>query len=181
MFVYRDLILRNVEDRDIESMRALRNDASTWTMLTEVGFIDAEAQRQWFQRTRLAGDRRYYVICDNHHDFIGIVRTNEFDQVNRSIRIGADIIPELRGQRYGSRVFELLKKFCFDYLNMHRIWLAVLDINHIAKTLYEKQGFKIEGRYREAIFRDGVYHDYVIMSILEQEYRDVCGGKGVTK
>jgi len=42
----------------------------------------------------------------------------------------------------------------------------------VAKRLYEKVGFKEEGIMREAIFRNGVYHDYVVMSILEDEYRD---------
>lgn len=172
MFVYEGLTLRTVEEHDLERMRALRNDPSTWMMLTDVGFIDAEAQRQWFQRVRLTNDKRYYAVCDNTYDFIGIVRTDEIDRTNRSIRIGADIVPELRGRGYGSKVYRLIKKYCFDYLNMHRLWLAVLDTNEVALGLYEKQGFKVEGRYREAIFRDGTYHDYIIMSILEQEYHD---------
>jgi len=87
------------------------------------------------------------------------------------MRVGADVVPHLRAQGYGSKVYTLLKKYCFEYLNMHRIWLAVLDSNEIALKLYEKQGFKVEGRYREALFREGYYHDYIIMGILEQEYR----------
>ncbi len=171
MFAHGGLMIRTVEESDLEPMRALRNDPSTWMMLTDTAFIDAESQRQWFQRVRLATDRRYYVICDETHSFIGIVRTDEIDPTNRSIRIGADIVKELRGQGYGTRAYDLLKKYCFDFLNMHRVWLAVLDTNTVAIRLYEKQGFQIEGKYREAIFRDGTYHDYVLMSILEQEYR----------
>jgi len=47
------------------------------------------------------------------------------------------------------------------------------EIRNKAYDLYEKHGFKVEGRYREAIFRDGCYHDYIIMSFLEEEYRNV--------
>lgn len=173
MFIHDSLIIRNVEDHDLELMRKLRNDPSTWSMLTDIGFIDADAQRQWFQKVRTATDRRYYVLCDDRHEFIGIVRTDETDWINRSMRIGVDIVPELRGGGYGNRAFVLLKKYCFDYLNMHRIWLAVLDTNTVALRLYEKQGFKIEGKYREAVFRDGAYRDYIIMSILEQEYCNI--------
>lgn len=171
MYSLDGLTIRTVEESDLDRMRALRNDPSTWMVLTDIGFIDAEAQRQWFQRIRLASDRRYYIVTDDTGDFIGVVRTDEIDWVSRSMRIGADIVPELRGRGYGARVYALLKKYCFDYLNMHRLWLAVLDTNEPALRLYEKQGFRVEGRYREAIFRNGVYHDYLIMSILEQEYR----------
>ena len=170
MFEYGGMIIRVMEESDLERVRFLRNTPSTWVMLTSIDLIDAEVQRRWFQRVRLASDRRYYVICDNAYDFIGIVRMDQIDQTNRSIRIGADVVPELRGQGYGSKTYTLLKKYCFDFLNVHRIWLMVLDTNGIALKLYKKQGFKVEGRYREAIFRDGAYHDYAIMSILEQEY-----------
>ncbi|MCR4336252.1 MAG: GNAT family N-acetyltransferase [Candidatus Omnitrophica bacterium] len=172
MFKHSDLIMRTVEEGDLEKMRKLRNDPSTWTMLEHVNFIDAEAQRQWFQKIRSAStDRRYYILCDDQNDFIGIVRSDQIDQANRSIRIGVDIVPELRGKGFGSRAFQLLKKFCFDYLNMHRVWLAVLETNKVALALYKKQGFKKEGIYRSAVFRDGKYLDYIIMSILEDEYR----------
>jgi diamine N-acetyltransferase len=167
-----DLWIRTVEETDLERMRTLRNDPSTWGMLTDIVFLDGESQRQWFQRVQAAKDRRYYAISDQLHEFIGIVRTDEIDWVNRSMRVGADIIPELRGKGYGHRIISLIKKYCFDYLNMHRLWLAVLDNNPVATRIYEKSGFKFEGKYREAIFRDGTYHDYIIMSLLEQEYRN---------
>ena len=172
MFTFEGLTIRTVEERDLERMRTLRNDPSTWTMLTDPGFLDAEEQRQWFGRIRLARDRKYYIVCDETHDFIGIVRTDEIDRANRSMRVGADIVPELRGRGYGRKVYRVLKKYCFDHLNMHRIWLAVLNVNDVALSLYEKEGFEIEGRYREAVFRDGRYHDYIIMSLLEGKYRE---------
>jgi RimJ/RimL family protein N-acetyltransferase len=171
MFTHEGLTIRAVEKRDLEPMRLLRNDPTTWTMLTGADIIDEEMQRQWFQRISCAADRKYYAVCDAGHDFIGIVRTDEIDERNRSIRVGADIVPELRGKGYATALYRLLKKYCFDYLNMHRVWLAVLDTNAIAQSLYLKQGFTEEGRYRDAIFRDGRYHDYILMSILEDEYR----------
>ena len=171
MFTFAGLRIRTVENGDLEKMRVLRNDSSTWTMLECIDFLDAEAQRQWFEKVRLASDRRYYILCDDQNDFIGIVRTDQIDRVNRSIRIGVDIVPELRGQGFGGKAFTLLKKFCFDYLNMHRVWLAVIETNEVAIKLYKKQGFKEEGCYRSAIFRDGKYRDYIIMSILEAEYQ----------
>jgi len=171
MYEYDGLKLRNVETEDLERLRELRNDPSTWEMLTVPGFIDTKGQEQWFERMRTAGDRKYYVVCDGENDFIGIVRTDELDTHNRSIRVGADVVPELRGRGYGKKIYRVLKKLLFDEMNMHRVWLAVLDVNERAMKLYLDEGFKIEGRYREAVFRNGCYRDYVIMSILEQEYR----------
>ena len=171
MFRCGDIGFRVVEERDLDRIRALRNNPSTWIHLTDISAISAEAQQEWFLTISRRSDRGYFVVFDDTCDFIGIVRMDEIDRVNRSIRVGADVVPELRGRGYGHKIYKALKKYCFDYLNMHRVWLAVLSSNERATHLYEKQGFKIEGRYREAIFRDGKYLDYILMSILEGEYK----------
>ncbi len=171
MFWYSDIGFRVVEEKDLERIRVLRNNPSTWIHLTDISPISAESQKEWFLTVSRRTDRGYFVVFDDTCEFIGIVRMDEIDRVNRSIRVGADVVPEMRGQGYGHKIYRALKKYCFDYLNMHRVWLAVLSSNERATRLYEKQGFMIEGRYREAIFRDGKYLDYILMSILEEEYK----------
>jgi RimJ/RimL family protein N-acetyltransferase len=171
MFVWNGLFIRVVEPRDLEAIRSLRNDPTTWVNLTDVRLITGPMQEAWFTKTAQASDRKYFVVGDEAHDFIGIVRCDEIDHLNRSMRVGCDIAPKLRGQRYGSRVYDLLLKYCFDYLNMHRLWLLVIETNAVARQLYTRKSFQEEGRYREALFRDGQYHDYIVMSLLEQDYR----------
>lgn len=171
MFEHGGIFIRVVEERDLEKMRALRNDPTTWMNLSDVTLITSLQQERWFERIAVATDRMYFAIGDAERDFLGIVRCDEIDRTNRSIRIGCDIVPELRGRGYGSRTYDLMLKYGFDYLNMHRLWLLVIDTNSSALHLYEKKGFRGEGRYRDALFRDGMYHDYVVMSILEHEYR----------
>lgn len=171
MFLHSGLTIRVVEKEDLEFIRALRNDPTTWINLTDVRLITAPQQVKWFERIAEAADRRYFVVADEQHAFAGLVRCDEIDHLNRSMRIGCDIVPELRGQRYGSRVYDAMLKYCFDFLNMHRVWLLVIDSNTVAVRLYHSKGFQEEGRYREGLFRDGQYHDYICMSILEHEYR----------
>ena len=103
-------------------------------------------------------------------DFLGIIRMDSIDSNNRSVRVGLDIDPNQRGQGFGSLAFKALLSFCFDHWNQHRVWLCVLEDNKIAKKMYDNLGFKEEGRYRESIFRNGKYVDYIVMSILESEY-----------
>ncbi len=171
MFTYQGISIRVVEQRDLERIRVLRNDPSTWIYLTDVLFVSAPAQERWFAKVSESTDRKYFIVHDADHEFIGIVRCDEIDHLNRSMRIGCDMVPEVRGQGYGSRVYDLLFKYCFDFMNMHRLWLLVIDTHQVAIGLYTKKGFLEEGRYREALFRDGEYHDYILMSILESEYR----------
>lgn len=181
MFASDDIVFRPVESIDLEPIRALRNDPSTWGQLTAIGHISAEAQRDWF--TGLQGDssRAYFAVFkekrDDHYpvyyegEFVGIIRMDEIDRNNRSVRVGADVVPTLRGQGYGTRIYKALLKYCFDYMGMHRVALLVLDTNEVGKKLYFNVGFKLEGKHREAIFRNGQFVDYLAMSIMEDEYR----------
>lgn len=171
MFDYQGIRIRVVEKRDLEAIRALRNDSTTWVNLTDVRLITEPMQERWFERISEAANLRYFVVCDDEHQFLGIVRCDEIDQTNRSMRIGCDIVPGLRGRGYGSRVYDLLLKYCFDFLNMHRLWLLVMDTNTAGIRLYTGKGFREEGRLREALFRNGSYRDYLVLSILEHEYR----------
>jgi len=109
MFRHDGLTLRVVEESDLEVMRGLRNDPSTWIYLTDPFLISAEGQRRWFAALAGNPDRMYLVVCDESHPFIGIVRMDEYDRLHRSIRVGADVIPQLRGRGYGRKIYEALK------------------------------------------------------------------------
>ena len=180
MFWWEDIGFRPVEKRDLEDIRNLRNDPSTWMHLTTVTQVNSSMQERWFESIEKASDKAYFSVFKQvkdfpvaySGDFIGIIRCDQMDGVNRSIRVGADVVPGKRGKGYGTKILGAILAFYFQEANFHRVWLCVLDTNTVAKRLYEKVGFKEEGIMREAIFRNGVYHDYVVMSILENEYRD---------
>ena len=70
------------------------------------------------------------------------------------------------GTQAGIQVME----YGFGVLQIHRIWLTVSECNYGAIGSYEKIGFKVEGRMREACQREGKYHDKIIMGILSEEW-----------
>jgi RimJ/RimL family protein N-acetyltransferase len=55
-------------------------------------------------------------------------------------------------------------------MNINKVNLNVYSFNERAIASYVKCGFKVEGRLRQRIFRDGKYHDEVIMGILRSEF-----------
>jgi RimJ/RimL family protein N-acetyltransferase len=170
-FRHGNLCLRPVVAGDLDRVRDLRNDGSTWIHLTDPRAVSPSDQAAWFEGVGSKSGKFYFVVFDDLHPFVGIVRLDEYDPQNRSIRVGADVVPDLRGQGYGKAIYEAVQKYCFDMLNCHRIWLLVLDTNVVAKRLYGLMGFVREGIMRQAIFREGQYVDYHVMSILEDEYR----------
>ena len=58
----------------------------------------------------------------------------------------------------------------FSRLSLHRVALTVFEFNARAIRSYEKCGFTVEGRARDAILRDGRFWDEIHMSILASEW-----------
>ena len=84
------------------------------------------------------------------------------------------------GRGYGTEATRLMLEHAFDSLGLHRIALAVFEFNERAVRAYRRNGFKVEGRAREAIWRDGRWWDELSMSILEAEWRRRTNGARVT-
>jgi RimJ/RimL family protein N-acetyltransferase len=75
------------------------------------------------------------------------------------------------GKGYGTEATELMVAHGFTRLALHRIGLSVFEFNARAIRAYEKCGFVVEGRARQAIFRDGRFWDEIHMSILLEEWQ----------
>ena len=75
------------------------------------------------------------------------------------------------GHGYGTEATELMLRHAFATLGLHRVALSVFEFNDRAIRSYRRCGFVVEGRAREAIWRDGRWWDELAMSILEPEWR----------
>ena len=78
---------------------------------------------------------------------------------------------DLWGRGYGTEATRLMLAHAFMSMGLHRVSLAVFAFNERAIRSYEKVGFVVEGRARDAIYRDGRYWDEIDMSMLESEWR----------
>ena len=74
------------------------------------------------------------------------------------------------GKGYGTDAMRIILRYAFVELNLHRISLDVFEYNPRAIRSYEKCGFVLEGRTRDAARYDGQYCDEVCMGILRNEW-----------
>lgn len=113
-----------------------------------------------------------FIILHSNDEIIGDIAFQDIDFSNRkaSFRISIDQ-NQHQGKGYGSEALRLMLEYGFGILNLHRIELEVFSFNDRAQHVYEKAGFKIEGRQRDALYYNHQYHDSILMSMLEDEYR----------
>ncbi len=170
MLTSKRITIKPLEKKHLEKLRLFRNSPDTNYFLTSILPINEAEQEEWFKKISLDSTQMYLEIDKKNGDFIGIIRCDQWDKINRSIRVGIDIIPEERLRGYANETYDLLLNYFFLNLGVHRVWLLVVDYNKPALSLYKKLGFKIEGKQRDAIFRNNTFHDYIMMSILKKEH-----------
>lgn len=142
------------------------------------GPMRAEEVRRFFEaRVAGVGSLALAIHLRQTNRLIGTCAFSQLDGDNGSalfhITIGER---DCWGRGYGTEATALMLDHAFGVLGLHRVALAVFAFNERALHAYRKVGFVEEGRARQAIWRDGGWHDEVQMSILEDEWRAIRGG-----
>lgn len=100
---------------------------------------------------------------------------------SRSAELSIMMGPDHQGRGLGSDAVRVALRYAFEELGLHRVSLRVWAFNDRALAVYRRAGFTEEGRLREVAFHAGAWHDHVLMSVLEREWRTarVDGPRGV--
>ena len=78
---------------------------------------------------------------------------------------------EYWGKGYGTEAMKLALHYAFSELNLRRVSLGVFAYNQRAVHSYEKTGFRLEGRMRGMLMRQGKRWDILFMGILREEWQ----------
>ena len=73
-------------------------------------------------------------------------------------------------QGYGTEATRLVLDYVFNVLGLHNVRLSVYDFNHRGVRAYEKAGFKVIGRRRQALRLGHERHDVIFMDALATEF-----------
>ena len=166
MIQIRELLLQ-----DLEWARQLHNDPDVLCMLTDPTVITKEQQMEWYKNLCNTNSSKRLVAL-NEGSAIGLIRLDQIDKHNKSVCVGMDIHRSFRGKGFAKLIYRQLIKSLFEDYEFNRLWLLVANYNTVARKLYTKLGFLQEGIYRQALLKDGKYYDYVLMSILRDEYNE---------
>ena len=168
------LVLREFRWEDLPEIRRWVTDERTARGLSTV-FMKPQTWEQTEQYLRNlldGGAGANFVIARRENlDYLGQCNLMMVDKVARKAEMAIVLQEEHTGQGLGFEAGSLLLDFAFRQMNLNRVTLKVYADNLRAIRLYEKLGFRHEGRLREDMYRDGQYEDTLMMGILKREYR----------
>jgi len=167
--------LRAVEKDDLPRYVAWFNDSEVREYLEMILPMSSEDEEEWYQNTRkLPPPERPFAIDirdGEEWQHVGSCGFLHVDHINSQAELGISIgEKEYWGKGYGTETVLLLLKTAFEILNLNRVYLRVYEKNTRGIRAYEKAGFVLEGRLRDAKFSQGGYQDVLYMGILRSEW-----------
>ncbi len=166
--------LRPVAENDLELLRQWVNDPELRSQVVDWSpHISAEEQRRWFESTCNDSSTLRFMI-ELAGESVGMAGLWRIDQQAHSAEMGIKIgSTSARSRGLGTDTVRTLTRFAFEDLDLHRLWARILANNSASLRVFiEKCGWHQEGRLRQAAFRDGAYHDVVIVGLLREEFAD---------
>ncbi|MFD8330441.1 GNAT family N-acetyltransferase [Streptomyces lydicus] len=123
--------------------------------------------KDWCARATTRTDRLDLAIEDRETgEYLGELALSGIDKDNASGTFRISLAANATDRGIGSEAIRLLLDHAFDRVGLHRVQLEVFPFNPRARRAYEKCGFEVEGRLREALFWDGEWHDVLVMAAL---------------
>jgi RimJ/RimL family protein N-acetyltransferase len=123
------------------------------------------------RRAAEGGDVHLGIALRESDRLVGATGLHHTDLRNRHAAFGIVIgEKDFWGKGLGSEATRLVVGYAFGTLNLNRVWLEVYEYNPRAARVYEKAGFRVEGRLRQDTFRDSRYWDTLVMGILRDEW-----------
>ena len=129
-----------------------------------------DEHRALMERT-LAQNNAMMAVAEADGQIIGLMVAQGGTKLgNRHVAvIGIDVNRDWRGQGVGRALMDDMLNWARQHPVIQRVELEVFIDNTPALHLYEKLGFVVEGRRKDVAFKEGVYRDLLMMSLMVKE------------
>ena len=152
----------------VEYIKRLSEERGIYILLQPGEFrVTADEERAMLESYR-SSDNSAYFIAETGGQIIGglHVKGGGRRANHHCGGIAISVAQGWRNQGVGSRMMEAAIQWARGTGVLTRLELYVFAENAPAIHLYQKFGFQLEGRLRNSVFRDGAYHDDLVMGLL---------------
>lgn len=167
-----EIRLRALEPEDLSDIFRWENDAELWQYGNTLAPYSRFALKQYLEDS-LHGDffqnkqlRLIIELNGSKPTTIGAIDLFDFEPHHRRAALGILIEKDFQRQGYGSQAVELMKRYAFEYLHLHQIYVHVAESNDRSRKLFEKMGFLQVGILKQWQKVDKGYADVCIFQLI---------------
>lgn len=129
---------------------------------------DMDKHRKWFEKISQSNTDKYWVIMIKEKP-VGLIYLNDIDYVNKRTSWGY-YIGEEKERMYGAIIPLYLYNYVFTTLKFHKITAEIMSENVNVIKLNKMHGCRQVGVYRDHIYKNGKFHDLVLMELLKEDW-----------
>jgi len=168
------IFLREISKEDIPIINKWRNDKELQASLgAPFRYVNIETDQLWFDEylTKRSKNIRLAICLADTNQMVGVCYLVNIDYVSR-IAENAMMIGEknYQNKEIGLIAATMLADYGFLSLNLNRIYSLIIEDNHRALNLNDAFGFHKEGLLRQSLYKNGIYYNQVVLSLLKHEY-----------
>jgi RimJ/RimL family protein N-acetyltransferase len=165
--------LRAIEEADAATCYEWISDPEVRRHLARRSIPNNEAQtRAFIAKVDWRSDQVFAIVSRADGLHVGNCGLHAISAVDRRATLGIVIgRQDAQNKGFGTEAVRLLCQHAFAGLNLHRVELSVYASNPRGQKVYERCGFRVEGRLRENAWVDGRWVDEIRMGLLESEMR----------
>lgn len=162
--------LRAVEWDDLPSIVRWLNDGEVTKYLLASSLTTMEEQQRWFENSQFSDDRTFSIM-DEEGRLIGYCGIAHLDWSERRCSVWLIIgEKDVWNQGYGYDGMKVLLRYLFQELHINRVGLFVDVTNSRAISVYQRCGFRTECVQRGSRFKNGAYHDDLLMAVTRRDW-----------
>lgn len=170
--------ITTLREEDIENIRLWRN--AQIEVLRQQAPLSPEEQRRYFSeviRPDFSQERPKQILFSFllNNRCIGYGGLTNIDWISSRAEVSFLVDPS---RAHNNRVYEqdfshfleLLCKVAFEELKLHRLFAETYIFRTATLAILKGKGFKVEGMFREHVFKQDKWHHSVLLGLLASEY-----------
>jgi RimJ/RimL family protein N-acetyltransferase len=167
-----NLTIRNAQPIDarqiIDYVNKVISEPDSNLEMSPGEFLHSTEQEEKILAEFLESENSIYLVAEIEGKIIGTLTCHGSSRKasRHSVEISMSVDSDWRGKKVGSALMQSALNWARHNEMVKRLDLVVFERNKTAIQLYEKFGFEKEGLLRNVIYRDGIFLNAYIMSLL---------------
>ncbi len=164
------VVLRPLTKEDVPQMYVWVNDPELLQYLGMYLPTSLSKEEKWLEGLDSRnGDITFGIEVAGK--LIGTMGIHRIDWKNRTATTGAMIGEKsYQGKGYGTEAKMLLLNYAFNTLNLRKIYSEVIAYNARSLAYSLHCGYKVEGRKIKDHFKNGKYHDLIVLGLFKKDW-----------
>ena len=143
------VLLRALEDSDLDFLYALENDPAIWSVSDTMAPISRFTLRQYLANS--AADfhevrQLRLIVCSTIDErAVGAIDLFNFEPLHQRAGVGITILAAERRRGYAQAALALLLRYAGQHLRLHQLYCTIAADNEASLLLFESAGFRQVG------------------------------------